>query len=136
MLSPPVPLLSVKSPPWSMKLGITRWKMLPLLHSHRKEEVATCQQNGGQTNFYVAVSTQPPERGDALVQWLALLADALLACAQCAEVLHRFGDGVAVKTHHDAPSRLVTDRHVKVHLQAARSARRRKERSWWSRVAQ
>jgi hypothetical protein len=36
MLSPPIPLLSVKSPPWSMKLGITRWKMLPLLHSHRK----------------------------------------------------------------------------------------------------
>ena len=73
------------------------------------------------------------------MQWLALLADALLAGAQRAEVLHRFGDGVAVKTHHDASSGLVADRHVKVHLRhAAGSAEcaREKIRSWWSRVAQ
>ena len=31
MLSPPMPLPSVQSPPCSMKLGMTRWKMLPLL---------------------------------------------------------------------------------------------------------
>ena len=28
--SPPVPSPRVKSPPWSMNCGITRWKMLPL----------------------------------------------------------------------------------------------------------
>jgi hypothetical protein len=27
---PPVPLWLVKSPPWHMKLGITRWKPEPL----------------------------------------------------------------------------------------------------------
>eukprot|EP00929_Paragymnodinium_shiwhaense_P103025 TRINITY_DN662_c1_g1_i1.p2 TRINITY_DN662_c1_g1~~TRINITY_DN662_c1_g1_i1.p2 ORF type:complete len:102 (-),score=17.35 TRINITY_DN662_c1_g1_i1:25-330(-) len=30
MDSPPVPLPRVKSPPWHMKLLITRWKALPL----------------------------------------------------------------------------------------------------------
>ena len=30
MLSPPVPFPRVKSPPWSMKLGITRWNLDPL----------------------------------------------------------------------------------------------------------
>ena len=27
---PPVPLWLVKSPPWHMKFGITRWKLEPL----------------------------------------------------------------------------------------------------------
>ena len=30
MLSPPVPFPLVKSPPWHMKSGITRWKLVPL----------------------------------------------------------------------------------------------------------
>mmetsp|Transcript_28735 Transcript_28735/g.77835 ORF Transcript_28735/g.77835 Transcript_28735/m.77835 type:complete len:205 (+) Transcript_28735:633-1247(+) len=30
MLSPPVPFPLVKSPPWIMKLGMMRWKVLPL----------------------------------------------------------------------------------------------------------
>ena len=33
MLSPPVPLPAVKSPPWHMKPGMTRWKEEPLYHS-------------------------------------------------------------------------------------------------------
>jgi hypothetical protein len=39
MLSPPTPLPSVKSPPCSMKLGMTRWKMLPLLLRRGQEGI-------------------------------------------------------------------------------------------------
>lgn len=33
VINAPVPLPRVKSPPWSMKFGITRWKTEPLNHS-------------------------------------------------------------------------------------------------------
>jgi hypothetical protein len=51
-----------------------------------------------------------------VVQRLALLADALLARAERAEVLGRLGHRLAVESHDDAASSFAADRHVEEHL--------------------
>ena len=77
----------------TMKFGMTRWKMEPLLRSRGG---AGHKRQGAQAATATALAQ------DALMERLAARPDALLAGTQRAEVLSRLGHGVAVQAHGDA----------------------------------
>jgi len=53
------------------------------------------------------------EDGALVMKWFALLSYATFSCAQGAEVLDSFRDGLAIKTERDSTSRFIVNFNVK-----------------------
>ena len=103
---PPVPLWLVKSPPWHMKPGITRWKLHP---TKKLKWEKLCQQ-------------WSPEAHNACSRIIVFglprssETKSLFSSTETTEVLGGLRNNISTKFHDNASSGLAANGHIKVNF--------------------